>query len=295
MKKLILFGAGDYGKGWLKKVGSEKVFAFADFDENKIGNYLCGKKILSVEELVKIKDDIDIFISTSSKYAKQIKYKLSFYSLLTCIIDNVEINNASYISKDSNVKDTVFEGNNCIWSKSNIYGSYIGYGTYIGEKAYVACTKFGKYTSIGPGLYIISGQHPSTKFVSTYPAFYSKDNMSTMFSYVEENIYDEHRFAELPFYVSIGNDVWIGANVSIMEGVKVADGTIIGANSNVIHDTKPYSIVVGNPAKCIKFRFEQKEIVFLQNLEWWNKPKKWIEEHAKYFRDIKELINKCSV
>jgi len=52
----------------------------------------------------------------------------------------------------------------------------------------------------------------------------------------------------------IGNDVWIGANVSIMSGVTVGDGCVIAAGAVVTKDIPPYSIVGGVPAKIIKTR-----------------------------------------
>lgn len=52
--------------------------------------------------------------------------------------------------------------------------------------------------------------------------------------------------------VSIGNNVWIGENVCILLGVRIGDGSIIGANSVVIHDLPDQCIAVGSPAKVIK-------------------------------------------
>ena len=56
---------------------------------------------------------------------------------------------------------------------------------------------------------------------------------------------------QLPFKgdTVIGNDVWIGQNVTIMPGVKIGDGAIIAANSTVVKSVEPYSIYGGNPAK----------------------------------------------
>lgn len=55
---------------------------------------------------------------------------------------------------------------------------------------------------------------------------------------------------------SIGNDVWIGYNVTIMGGVTIHDGAIIAAGSVVTKDVEPYSIYAGNPARKIKDRFD---------------------------------------
>lgn len=54
--------------------------------------------------------------------------------------------------------------------------------------------------------------------------------------------------------VYIGNDVWIGQRVTILPGVHVGDGAIIGAGSIVTHDVEPYAIVGGNPARVLKMR-----------------------------------------
>jgi acetyltransferase-like isoleucine patch superfamily enzyme len=54
--------------------------------------------------------------------------------------------------------------------------------------------------------------------------------------------------------VIIGNDVWIGSRVTILPGVKIGDGAIIGASAVVTKDVEPYSIVAGNPAKKIGSR-----------------------------------------
>ena len=87
----------------------------------------------------------------------------------------------------------------------------------------------------------------------------------------------------------MGNDVWIGDGVKIMEGVTIADGTIVAAGANVVKDTEPYSIVGGNPARPIRYRFNEEQIKFLLDLKWWNKPENWIDEYAKYFDNIATL------
>ena len=69
----------------------------------------------------------------------------------------------------------------------------------------------------------------------------------------------------------IGNDVWIGQKATILPGVHVGDGAIIGANAVVAKDVPPYSIVVGNPAQVKKYRFDEKTREYLLKLKWWDK------------------------
>ena len=68
----------------------------------------------------------------------------------------------------------------------------------------------------------------------------------------------------------IGNDVWIGYDVTFMPGVKVSNGAIIGSKTVVTKDVPAYSVVGGNPAKIIKYRFSADKIEFLNSLNWWD-------------------------
>ena len=79
--------------------------------------------------------------------------------------------------------------------------------------------------------------------------------------------------SEMPFKgdTVIGNDVWIGQNAVILPGVHIGDGVIIGANSIVGSDVEPYTIVVGNPAKPLRKRFDDEMIELLLRFKWWDK------------------------
>lgn len=67
----------------------------------------------------------------------------------------------------------------------------------------------------------------------------------------------------------IGNDVWIGFRALILSGVTIGDGAVIGAGAVVIHDVPPYSVVAGNPARIMRYRFEPEKIEQLLKLRWW--------------------------
>ena len=69
----------------------------------------------------------------------------------------------------------------------------------------------------------------------------------------------------------IGNDVWIGQNAVILPGVHIGDGAIVGANSVVGSDIEPYTIVVGNPAKVLRKRFDDELIDLILRIKWWDR------------------------
>lgn len=133
-------------------------------------------------------------------------------------------------------------GQNCkIIGRSNINGLNLGDFSYISPGANISNLKVGKFCSIGPGLNMAIGAHPTKKFVSTYPSFFSINNSVTE-SFVSRQKFDEFKFIDEKYHFIIGNDVWIGSNVLLLEGHKIGDGAIIAAGSVVTKDIPPYEI-----------------------------------------------------
>ncbi|WP_272521277.1 CatB-related O-acetyltransferase [Providencia sp. PROV202] len=83
----------------------------------------------------------------------------------------------------------------------------------------------------------------------------------------------------------IGDGVWIGMRAFIMPGVQIGEGAVIAANSVVVKDVAPYTIVGGNPAKPINTRFSPdviEQVLALKIYEW----------HEDKFETLKVFI--CS-
>ena len=121
----------------------------------------------------------------------------------------------------------------------------------------------GKFCQIAAGVeFVMNGANHQMNAVSTFP-FYTLEgwNMNPPAS------------TDLPLKgdTVIGNDVWIGQNAVILPGVHIGDGAIIGANSVVGSNVEPYTIVVGNPAKILRKRFDDKLIDLLLKFRWWDK------------------------
>ena len=121
----------------------------------------------------------------------------------------------------------------------------------------------GKFCQIAAGVeFVMNDANHKMNAVTTFP-FYTLEGW-------EMNIPDP---SEMPFKGNtvIGNDVWIGQNAVILPGVHVGDGAIIGANSVVGSDVAPYTIVIGNPAKVLRKRFDDELIGLLLKFKWWDK------------------------
>lgn len=163
--------------------------------------------------------------------------------------------NNSKISWRSNIVNTSLEGHNTIQKEANLIGCILGYGTYIERGTQLINVKLGRYSSIAPGVKNIGGNHPTKEHVSTYPGFYSASTTDAV-SFVKTQKFEEFKYIDedKKFLNSIGNDVWIGTDAVIMQGVTVGDGVVVAAGALVTKDVPPYAIVGGVPAKIIVFK-----------------------------------------
>jgi len=129
----------------------------------------------------------------------------------------------------------------------------------------------GKFCMIGSSVeFIMNGANHLTGAVSAYPfAIFGSDWRQAM----------DGKSYPLKGDTVIGNDVWVGYRASILPGVSVGDGSIIGAYSVVTSDVKPYTIVGGNPAKIIRKRFDDNTTKELLKIAWWTWP---IEKITQY-------------
>jgi len=127
--------------------------------------------------------------------------------------------------------------------------------------------RIGKFCSISWDVSIeIRGDH-RTNHVTTYPFHVVVDDWPEA-----RNLREEDVGAVSKGDVIIGNDVWIGFGASILSGVTIGDGAVIGAKSVVAKDVEPYAIVAGNPARVIGKRFDDETIRKLLEIKWWDWP-----------------------
>lgn len=142
----------------------------------------------------------------------------------------------------------------------------------------------GRYCSIAHRVVFEVGLNHDYRYATTYPF----DDLPMV-----DPLNINHFHGANKNQIIIGNDVWIGCDVIIMGGVHIGNGAVIGAGAVVAKDVPPYSIVVGNPAGVIKYRFEPEIIQRLQEIKWWY----WTAEEikAKYplMKDIDKFLAAC--
>ena len=150
---------------------------------------------------------------------------------------------------------------------------HMGEKSYVMEPCHVLCydcrkpdgtlptVRVGKYCSIAVTCTFLLGHH-RYDLVSTTPCYtrhlsdHGKGNLS---GYSRGDI-------------NIGNDVWIGANCTLMDNIRIGNGAVVAAASVVVKDVPAYAIVGGNPARVIKYRFTPEQIEGLERTKWWDLP-----------------------
>ena len=139
------------------------------------------------------------------------------------------------------------------------------------------------------------------EYITTHPLLYAGRNYEA----VEEDYAD---FKERRFYfpgvqprevkkvnkrITIGNDVWLGENVIITNGANIGNGVIAGAGAVITKDVPDYAVVVGVPAKIIRYRYTPEQIEKLNKIAWWDWPDEVIRErYDDFYLDIEAFLEK---
>lgn len=174
------------------------------------------------------------------------KHKSSCFLKNVVTAPNIFIGDYTYYDDDKD--PTAFQKNNVLFNHPEF-----------GDKLII-----GKFCCIACGTTFIMG-----------PANHRIDSITTYPFNVFGGAWSQNtpvHLSQLPYKgdTVIGNDVWLGRECTIMPGIKIGDGVIIGAKSVVTKDVPAYHVVGGNPAKIIKKRFDDELIDLLLKVQWWN-------------------------
>jgi acetyltransferase-like isoleucine patch superfamily enzyme len=137
--------------------------------------------------------------------------------------------------------------------------------------------RIGKFCSIADSATFLLNAHHIYRNASTYSRFFllPSANLTTL------------DVVNPKGDIVVNNDVWIGYNATVLEGVTIGNGAVIAAGAVVTKDVPPYAIVGGNPAKVIKYRFDERAITQLLEMQWWD----WELRHIA--ECLRLLLSEC--
>lgn len=270
-KEFILYPFGE--QGMLTKRILNEVFGIQEkgIIDNYLSKFNCNIKDLSC--LLEKEYSNSVILITSDNVA---------------IWDEIRINVERYVSPNRIID--IFENKDL---KPRV-GKY-SYGPLC-DNSHVE--SIGAFCSFGP-LTDVVWNH-AISYISTHPFLYYKADSGLSTGSSREKWYFEgiepKGNAHKKRKVKIGNDVWLGRNVIITNGSNIGNGVIAGAGAVITKDIPDYSVVVGVPARIIRFRYSQEQIRELNKIAWWD----WTDEKIRrcyndFFDSIENFINKHKV
>lgn len=161
-----------------------------------------------------------------------------------------------------------------IGSGSNLYSTTVGRFSYCGPDCELICCDIGNFCSISDHVFIGGAQHPM-EWVSMSPVF-QRVVHSGPSKKMGNNIYRTTK------RTIIGHDVWIGHGAIIRTGVKIGNGAVVGGGAVVTKDVEPFAIYAGNPARLIRYRFDELTIKKIEETKWWFYDEHNLIQMAKY-------------
>jgi acetyltransferase-like isoleucine patch superfamily enzyme len=185
--------------------------------------------------------------------------------------------------KGRSIKNSIIHKTSKVEAGSQIINTIFDKHSFCGYDCQIVNCEIGSFCSISNNVIIGGGRHP-IEWVGMSPVFYEgRDSVKAKFSIHERKSNEK---------VIIGHDVWIGQGVLIKQGVTIGTGAVVGMGTVVTKDVAPYSIVVGNPSREIRKRFNDLTIQKLLDSKWWNFSNKKLTNYAVFFKDPKLFIDK---
>lgn len=285
-QKFIIFPYGDVGisvKHFLNSAyGIQETYIL----DNHLSKY--NKDIQPLAYMANIEDRNDFAVLLSS--TNPCIYKELWESLLTYFEPEQIAELASM--KKKRQKD------NCFPEFHTEIGRY-SYGPICHDHELIE--RIGSFCSFAFGVAAVPNHE--MQFLTTHPMIYMGqiyENVEVPYSYYEDEGIDwifkgvqPHKEVRKRKRSKIGNDVWLGHNVLITNGADIGNGVIAGAGAVITKDVPDYAVVVGVPAKIIKYRYSAEQRKALNTIRWWDWSDDEIRErYDDFYLPIDEFIAK---
>lgn len=204
----------------------------------------------------------------------------TLYFVYKKIYDEITLARFKSLWRKNNVHNLTVPMN--VWPKDKVVVGKYTYGNlnclFFGTKDNSEFIKIGNSCSIANDTKFIAGGEHQIDTLTTYPYIQK---------YIDKNSYSA--YSKGPIIVE--DDVWIGRGCTILSGVKIGKGAVIGCGSIVTRDIAPYAVVAGIPAKTIKYRFPLEVIDILQNLDYSDLELDIVRENIDIFTEVLDSKN----
>lgn len=166
----------------------------------------------------------------------------------------------------------------------------LGKFSYTGEYCILQNVIVKNYSNIAAMVRIGATDHPIER-----PTLHHFTYRRKMFGLANEDDIEFFKAREARKTI-VGHDTWIGHGAIIKPGITLGNGCVVGSGAVVTKDVEPYAIVVGNPARVLRYRFNMKQIVALEKIAWWDWPTEKVMNNWEDFTlPIDEFIEKYEV
>lgn len=187
-----------------------------------------------------------------------------------------------------------------VFRKKSYHYMTLGACSYVVEASRVeaendAHVLIGRYCSVARDVSFLLGlNHNYKNVVTTYPfdVDFVMEKICAGANITKITYFPEERRSDNHHQIIVGNDVWIGASATIMGGVKIGSGAIIGTNAMVTKDVPPYAVAVGNPARVVRYRFDAETVEKFLAVKWWNWSVKKVYKNLLLIYDTEKFLAK---
>lgn len=196
------------------------------------------------------------------------------------------------LTPEANVDETARLIESTVGAYVEIGAATVLLNTHFGDYSY-ACqncifqnVNVGKFSNIAAHVRIGATDHPMER-----PTLHHFTYRSKQYGFAEDDTeFFAHRASRT---ATIGHDTWLGHGAIIKPGVTVGNGAVVGSGAVVTKDVSPYVIVVGNPARLLRYRFNNQTIEALEKIQWWDWPHEVLKERLMDFRgSIESFVEK---